>query len=93
MTGSLFMQHTPSRFTKVAKPAGLHHAHPFFTRFMAAHPRISRFIAEHPKTSRFVFRVAHHIPVIERYVPIAPHITPVFHQRAQPRKRGPKPRL
>jgi hypothetical protein len=60
---------------------------------MAAHPRISRFIAEHPKTSRFVFRVAHHIPVIERYVPIAPHITPVFHQWAQPRPRGPKPRF
>ncbi len=38
ITGSLFMQHTPSRFLKVAKPAGLHHAHPGFTRFMARAP-------------------------------------------------------
>ena len=92
MTGSLFMQHTPSRFTKVAKPAPLQHAHPAFTRFMAAHPVISRFIAEHPKMSRFVFRVAHHIPVVEKYVPIAAHISPVFHQRAM-RPRGRLPRF
>ena len=91
MTGSLFMQHTPSRFTKVAKPAPLQHAHPAFTRFMAAHPRISRFIAEHPKASRFVFRVAHHIPILDHYVPIAPHITPVFHRRAmRPRHQLPR---
>lgn len=92
MTGSLFMQHTPSRFTKVAKPAPLPHAHPAFTRFMAAHPVISRFIAEHPKMSRFVFRIAHHIPVVEKYVPIAAHISPVFHQRAM-RHRGRFPRF
>jgi hypothetical protein len=81
------MQHTPSRFLKVAKPAGLHHAHPGFDRFMRDHPRISRFIVEHPRASRFVFRAAHHIPVVERYVPIAPHIAPVFGQRARPRPR------
>jgi hypothetical protein len=91
------MQHTPSRFLKVAKPdaaparrnaaSGLHHAHPGFDRFMHDHPQISRFITEHPKASRFVFRVAHHIPVIERYVPIAAHIAPVFAQRARPRPR------
>jgi hypothetical protein len=101
MIGSLFMQHTPSRFTKVAEAhAGtaqrtacpLRHAHPAFTRFMAEHPRISRFIAEHPKMSRFVFRVAHHIPIIDHYVPIAPHISPVFHQRAM-RLRGRSPRF
>ena len=69
------MQHAPSRFLKVAKPAGLHHAHPGFTRFMAAHPLISRFIAEHPRASHFLFHVAHHIPVLDHYVPIAPHIS------------------
>jgi len=96
------MQHTPSRFTKVAEPgavpapsaaAGLHHAHPGFTRFMAEHPRISRFIAEHPKASRFVFRIAHHIPVIEHYLPIAAPITPVFVHHARPRPRGRLPRF
>ncbi len=92
MIGSLFMQHTPSRFTKVAKSAPLHHAHPGFTRFMAEHPRISRFIAEHPKASRFVFRVAHHIPILDHYVPLAPPITPVFHLRAM-RPRRPLPRF
>ena len=54
------------------------HAHPGFTRFMAAHPLISRFIAEHPKTSRLSWRVAHHIPMLDHYVPIAPHIKQVF---------------
>jgi len=39
---------------------------------MAALPRVSRFLAEHPKTSRFVFRLAHHIPVLDRHIPIAP---------------------
>lgn len=100
MIGSLFMQHTPSRFTKVAEPHAapaqspgcpLRHAHPAFTRFMAAHPVISRFVAEHPRMSRFVFRVAHHIPVIDKYVPLAAHISPVFHQRAmRPRRPGPR---
>jgi hypothetical protein len=81
------MQHTPSRFLqKVAKPAELHHAHPAFTRFMAAHPRISRFLAEHPKTSRFLLNVAHHIPVIEKYVPIGPHISSAFVHRAKPHR-------
>ena len=88
MIGSLFMQHTPSRFLKVAKPAGLHHAHPSFTRFMREHPRISRFIAEHPKAARVVLRVAHHIPVFEHYVPLAPHIAPVFSQRAKAKPRS-----
>jgi hypothetical protein len=60
---------------------------------MAEHPRISRFIAEHPKASRFVFRVAHYIPVVERYVPIAAHITPVFVQRARPSPHRPRPRF
>ena len=111
ITGSLFMQHTPSRFLqkvagmldatkhRASAPAEvsrfcaldtaarkLHHAHPAFTRFMVAHPRISRFLAEHPKTSRFLFNVAHHIPVIEHYVPIAPHISSAFVHRAKPRK-------
>ena len=85
------MQHTPSRYTKVAGPAPLFHAHPAFTRFMAAHP-VGIFAlssAEHPKMSRFVFRVAHHIPVVEKYVPIAAHISPVLHQRAmRPRRPG-----
>jgi hypothetical protein len=92
------LQHTPSRFLKVAQPAAapaqrsaapaLQHAHPGFDRFMAAHPRISRFIEEHPKESRFLLRVAHHIPVVERYVPVAwPHLSPVFSQRARPRPR------
>ena len=101
MTGSLFMQHTPSRFTKVAGTAAAHadtaahelqHAHPEFSRFMAAHPRISRFLAEHPKTSRFVFKIAHHIPVIEHYVPIAPHISSSFVHRAKQRP-APAPRF
>lgn len=70
----------------------LHHAHPVFTRFMAEHPRISRFLAEHPKTSRFLLNVAHHIPVIERYVPIAPHISSAFVDRAKSR-RPTAPRL
>jgi len=97
------MQHFPSRFLlkKVAEDersdgnlahGELHHAHPEFTRFMKAHPRISRFLAEHPKTSRFLFNVAHHIPVIERYVPIAPHISSAFIHRAKPRK-APAPRF
>ena len=97
IAGSWFMQHFPSRFLlkKVAGDvqsggdvahAGLHHAHPEFTRFMKAHPRISRFLAEHPKTSRFLFNVAHHIPVIERYVPIAPHVSSAFVYQAKPRR-------
>jgi len=81
------MQHTPSRYTKVAGPAGLFHAHPGFTRFMAAHPLISRFIAEHPKTVHLVLAVAHHIPILDHYVPIAPHIKQVFDRRAAPRPR------
>ena len=82
MTGSLFMQHTPSRFTKVAKVAPLQHAHPGFTRFMAAHPRISLFVAEHPKASRFVLNVARHIPVLDHYVPLAPHVGSLFNRTA-----------
>jgi len=95
------MQHTPSRFLqKVAQPdaapasAGpreLQHAHPVFTRFMQKHPGISRFLAEHPKTSRFLLNVAHHIPVIERYVPLAPHISSSFAHRSQPQHNAPKP--
>jgi hypothetical protein len=99
MTGSLFMQHTPSRFTKVAETGAaqadaaageLHHAHPEFSRFMAAHPRISRFLAEHPKTSRFIFQVAHHIPVIEQYVPLTQHIKSTFANRVKPRAPAPR---
>ncbi len=86
------MQQTPSQKTKVAVPAGLSHAHPAFSRFMAEHPRISRFIAEHPKTSQFIFRIAHHIPVIERYVPLAPHISSTFVHRAKQRP-APAPRF
>jgi len=79
-------QHAPSRFIKVAETAPRHQA---FSRFMAALPRVSRFLAEHPKTSRFVFRLAHHIPVLDRYVPIAPHIiVPAYNPHAQ-RPRGP----
>ena len=77
------MQHTPSRFLKVAKPAELNHAPPAFTRFMDAHPRLSRFVVEHPKTSRFFFCLAHHLPVIERYVPLAAPIAPVYNPRAR----------
>jgi hypothetical protein len=96
------MQHTPSRFLKKVAGDGrssgdvaheeLHHARPEFTRFMKAHPRISRFLAEHPKTSRFLFNVAHHIPVIERYVPIAPHISSAFVHQAKPH-RAHRPRF
>ncbi len=82
MTGSLFMQHTPSRFTKVAKVVPLQHAHPGFTRFMAAHPRLSLFVAEHPKASRFVLSVARHIPVLDHYVPLAPHVGSLFNKTA-----------
>jgi hypothetical protein len=53
---------------------------------MAAHPRISRFIAEHPRASRFVLRIASHIPVISRFVPIAAHIAPVYNTRSRKRK-------
>lgn len=84
------MQHTPSRFLKVAKPAELHHAHPAFSRFMTEHPRISRFIAEHPKASRFVFRLAHHIPVLQPYVPLAPHVRSLYNSHAC-RPRWPRP--
>jgi hypothetical protein len=61
---------------------------------MAALPRVSRFLVEHPKTSRFVFRLAHHIPVLDRYIPLmrcsfAPHhIAPAYNPHAQ-RPRGP----
>lgn len=80
-----------SRFLrKVAKPAGLQHAHPDFTRFMIAHPFISRFLAEHPRMSHFLFDVAHHIPVLDHYVPIAPHISAEFGFRAKPRPRRPR---
>jgi len=58
---------------------------------MAAHPQISRFLAEHPKASRFVFRVASHIPVVSRFVPICPHIAPVYNTRA--RKPQPRPKF
>jgi hypothetical protein len=88
MTGWLSTQHTLSRFTKAAGTAGLHHAHPGFERFMAAHPLISRFTTEHPKATALVFRVAHHIPILDRYVPIAP----VFERRAPPRPRQ-RPRM
>jgi len=70
----------------------LFHAHPGFTRFMAAHPLISRFIAEHPKTTHFVLAVAHRIPNLDHYVPIAPHIKQVFDRRAAPRRAAPRPR-
>jgi len=91
-------QHAPSRFLKVAVSAGLHHAPPVFTRFMAAHPKVSRFLAEHPKvsrflvehpkTSRFVFSLAHLMPVLDRYIPFAPHFVPAYNPRDQ-RSRGP----
>jgi hypothetical protein len=60
---------------------------------MAEHPRISLFIAEHPKASRFVFRLAQHIPVIEKYVPLAAPVAPVFVHRARQRPRDPMPRF
>jgi hypothetical protein len=70
LTGSLEKQHPPDRFTKVAGTAGLHHAHPAFSRFMAEHPRLSRFLAEHPKATAVVLRVAHRIPLLDPYVPL-----------------------
>jgi len=85
-------QHAPSRFIKVAETAPLHHAYPAFSRFMAALPRVSRFLAEHPKTSRFVFRLAHHLPVLDRYIPIAPYLAPAYNAHAQ-RPRGPAFRM
>jgi hypothetical protein len=80
----------PSQFLKVAAPApraALAHAHPAFTRFMASHPGISRFIAEHPAASRFVFRAASHIPGLTRFIPIAPHVAPVYNERARKPRR------
>ena len=63
----------------------MYHAHAGFELvFMAAHSLISRFLAEHPKAATFVFRVAHHIPILDHYVPIAPHISPDFERRARP---------
>jgi hypothetical protein len=67
----------------VPNPAGLAHARPAFSKFMAAHPRISRFIAAHPKASRFLLRAALHIPVLKEHVPVAPHIAPVYNTRAR----------
>ena len=72
------MQHTQSRFLKVAKPAELHHAHPAFSRFMAEHPRISRFIAEHPKVSRFI---ANHLPKLCPFLPM-PGAAPAYNARS-----------
>jgi len=91
MTGSLFMQHTPSRFTKVARAAPLQHAHPGFTRFMAANPRLSLFVAEHPKASRFVLNVARHIPVLDHYVPLAPHVGSLFNKTVAASPEPPPP--
>jgi hypothetical protein len=65
----------------------LHHAHPVFSRFMAAHPRISRFLVEHPKATAVVLRVAHRIPFLDPFVPLAPHITAEFSHCARPRPR------
>jgi hypothetical protein len=90
--GSSPWQHAPSRFTKVARTAGLHHRHPRFDRFIAPHPLLSWFMQKHPKATAFVFPVAHHTPILGRYVPIAQHISPVFERRASPRPR-PRPRL
>jgi hypothetical protein len=70
-------------------------AHPGYTRFMVTHPRVSQFLKEHEKISRFVHETAHHIPVpdhfvkLDQYVPIAPHLKPVFTQRARMVPRGP----
>lgn len=85
-------QHAPSRFIKVAETAPRHQAYPAFSRFMAALPQVSRFLAEHPKTSRFVFRLAHHIPVLDCYIPIAPPLAPAYNPHAQ-RPRGPAFRM
>ena len=102
MSGSRFIATvTPSRFIKVAapqpKPPGLAHAHPAcppepwrrgaFSKFLTAHPRISRFVAEHPRASRFLFRAASHIPVVNRFIPIAPHIAPVYNATARKTRR------
>jgi len=40
--------------------------------------------------SHFLFEVAHHIPVLDHYVPIAPHISAEFGFRAKPRPRRPR---
>lgn len=73
MTRSVSKQQTPGRSGKVARTAGLHHAHPGFTRFMAAFPRVSRFLAEHPQLSNIMVHAAHHIPVPDHYVPLDVH--------------------
>jgi len=65
----------------------LPHAHPAFSRFMAAHPRISRFLVEHPKATAAVLRVAHRIPFLDPFVPLAPHITAEFGYCAKRRPR------
>ena len=75
------MQQPESRFQKVAA----------VSRFLTRHPKLSRFIAEHPRTSRFIFRVAHHIPVLDRYFPLAPHISSAFVHRSEPRHHAPAP--
>jgi hypothetical protein len=54
---------------------------------MAAHPRISRFLVEHPKATAAVLRVAHRIPFLDPFVPLAPHITAEFGYCAKRRPR------
>jgi len=86
-TVSVFQANPISRFFPVPAPApkpdGPALGHPAFSKFVAAHPRISWFVAEHPKASRFLLRVAHHIPVLNYYVPPAPHIAPVYNIHAR----------
>jgi hypothetical protein len=78
------MQHTPSRFLKVAaiQPESVSNAP--VSRFLAKHPKVSRFIAAHPALSRFVS----HIPGVSRFmtlppIPTAPHIAPVYNTCAR----------
>jgi hypothetical protein len=51
-------------------------AHPKVSLFLAEHPKVSRFLVEHPKASRFVFSLADLMPVLDRYLHIAPAYIP-----------------
>jgi hypothetical protein len=82
------MQHTPSRFLKVAaaQPEGASSGP--VSRFLVQHPKVSRFIAAHPALSRFVAQ----LPGVSRFTVlpvVAPveHIAPVYNTRARKPRR------
>jgi hypothetical protein len=67
----VFLQHTPSRFLKVAAVQPESVSSGPASRFLAKHPNVSRFIAAHPALSRFVS----HIPGVSRFMTLPSTIT------------------